>query len=133
MSWRWLHCQVEEIFASCLEEDVAHDTVAEVHDLGEVLVRLEGTEHLRLGLLAEVLLMELRHFAQMVLKLIRLDLDDVVAAQDHVLDQLGNLLVELDHVWLLVDEFLDLTPLRELGVRDLPLSATSESADEAAE
>ena len=54
-------------------------------------------------------------------------------AQDHVLDELGDLLVEFDHVWLLVHEFLDLTPLRELGVSDLLLGAPSESADEAAE
>ena len=69
----------------------------------------------------------------MVFQLIRLDLDYVVAAQDHVLDQLGDLLVELDHIWLLVDKFLDLTPLRELGVSHLPLGTASECADEAAE
>ena len=104
-----------------------------MHDLREVLVRLEGAEYLRLGLLAEVLQMELRHLAQVIFQLIRLDLDNVVAAQDHVLDQLGDLLVELDHIWLLVDKFLDLTPFRELGVGHLPLGAASECADEAAE
>jgi hypothetical protein len=50
-----------------------------------------------------------------------------------VLDKLCDLLVELDHVWFPVYEFLDLGPIRELCVSDLSLGASSEGADEAAE
>lgn len=43
----------------------------------------------------------------MVLKLVLVELVQVVLTEDHVLDQLGNFLVEFDHVWSPVDEVLN--------------------------
>jgi uncharacterized coiled-coil protein SlyX len=46
----------------------------------------------------------------MVFKLVFVQLLQVVAAQDHVLDKLSELLVELDHVGSSMDKVLDLRP-----------------------
>lgn len=64
----------------------------------------------------------------MILELVGFDLLNVVLAQNHVLNELSYLLVELNDVWLLVHEFLDHAPLRKLGVHLLFLRATLESA-----
>ena len=64
----------------------------------------------------------------MVLKLVGLDLLDVVLAQNHMLNELSDLLIELNHVGFFVHEILDHGPLWKLRVHVLLLGATLESA-----
>jgi len=68
-----------------------------------------------------------------VFELIVTKLREVILAKDHVLDQLGYLLVELDYVWFLVHEVLDLLPVFEERIVVGTLSATSETVDDLAE
>jgi hypothetical protein len=64
----------------------------------------------------------------MVFELVFVQLLQVVFAQDHVLDKLSELLVELDYVGPSVDEVLDLWPFEEVVLGFLGTSA--ERADQ---
>jgi len=63
----------------------------------------------------------------MVFELALLKLFEIIAAQDHVLDQLCDFLVEFDHVGLSVHEVLDGLPVLEKKVVVGLLRATSET------
>ena len=60
-----------------------------------------------MGVQAEVLVLYFHQLVQMVLQLPMLQLVQIVLAQDHVLNQLGYFLVELNHIWLFVHKVLD--------------------------
>ena len=49
----------------------------------------------------------------MILQLVGLKLSQVVLTQNHMLNKLSDFLIELDHIWLLVNEILNLLPLLE--------------------
>jgi hypothetical protein len=70
-------------------------------------------KHLLVCLVAEVLLLNLRKFTQVILQLVGLKLSQVVLTQNHMLNKLSDFLIELDHIWLLVNEILNLLPLLE--------------------
>lgn len=89
-------------------------------------------QHLLLAVLPEVLLLDLDQLVEMVLQLLSFQLFEVVLAQNHVLDELSDLLVEFDHVRLLVDEILDLLPVLEHVVRVGFLGPSSEAAHQLA-
>ena len=69
----------------------------------------------------------------MVLELTRLELPQVVLAQNHMLDQLSYFLVEFYHVWLSVDKILDALPVFKHSVAARLLRTTSESINQLAE
>lgn len=73
--------------------------------------------------------MNFDQLVDMVLQLVVLQLHQIVLTQYHVLDQLGDLLVELDDVGFLVHEVLDLDPLKEHRVAVGLLAATTETVD----
>ena len=76
---------------------------------------------------AEILCLYFDKFIEMIFKLALLKLFEVVAAQDHVLDQLCDFLVEFDDVGLSVDEVLNGLPVLEQKVVVGLLRATSKT------
>ena len=66
----------------------------------------------------------------MILQLIRLYLHDIVTTQYHVLNQLRDFLVKLDHIGLPVHKILNHGPLRKLGIHFLLLGPALESANQ---
>ena len=117
---------------AALVEHIPGHAVADIHDGLETLARLVVVQHLLLAVLPEVLLLDLDQLVEMVLQLLSFQLFEVVLAQNHVLDELSDLLVEFDHVRLLVDEILDLLPVLEHVVRVGFLGPSSEAAHQLA-
>lgn len=76
---------------------------------------------------AKILRLDFDEFIQMVFELALLKLFEIITAQDHVLDQLCDFLVEFDHVGLSVHEVLDGLPVLEEEVVVGLLRATSET------
>ena len=68
----------------------------------------------------------------MIFQLAVFELFQVIWAADHMLDQLCDLLIELNHVWFAMDEVLDLLPGGEEVVAfDVALGlAASEAIDD---
>ena len=117
-----------------LVEHVADDAEAEVDDVGKVLAVHKLVEHLLLGLVTKVVILDLRYFGQVILELLRLQLLDIVFANDHVLNEYSQLLVELHYIRTPVNEVLNRRPLLELRVLDVSLQlAAAERCDETAE
>jgi hypothetical protein len=109
-----------------LKEHIAYDGVAERDDGAEGPGTLVGLEDGVQRGLAEVLVLDLDEFVDVVLELVGLELAQVVGTQDHVLDQLSDFLVKLYHVGLPVHEVLDRLPVFELVVQLGLLRASSE-------
>ena len=49
----------------------------------------------------------------MILQLALPQLIQIIFAEDHVLDQLGDFLMEFNHIWLAVDKVLNSGPVLE--------------------
>ena len=64
-------------------------------------------QNLLLGIKAKELMLNFCQLCNMVLQLVLVELVQVVLTQYHMLDQLGNFLVEFYHVWSPVDEVLN--------------------------
>jgi hypothetical protein len=96
-----------------LEKDISYHCKADVGNGLEVSVCCKVLKHLLVCLVAEVLLLNLRKFTQVILQLVGLKLSQVVLTQNHMLNKLSDFLIELDHIWLLVNEILNLLPLLE--------------------
>ena len=99
--------QADVLMLSGFVEDVPHDSVTEGDNQGEVLAGQVGLQHVVQRRLSEVEVLDFGQLAYVVLKLVALKLPQVIVAQNHVVNELGYLLVEFDHVWLPMDEVLD--------------------------
>ena len=105
--------KIDQLGSSCLEKDISYHCKADVGNGLEVSVCCKVLKHLLVCLVAEVLLLNLRKFTQVILQLVGLKLSQVVLTQNHMLNKLSDFLIELDHIWLLVNEILNLLPLLE--------------------
>ena len=83
--------------------------------------------------LAEILLLNLDKLVDVVLELEVSELVEVLIAENHVLNELSDLLVELDDIRLAVDELLNLFPIFKQWVVVGSLGATSETINGLAE
>ena len=118
-------------FAALVQHVPGH-TVADVDDGLEAFARLVVVQHLLLAILTEVLFLDFDQLVEVILQLLSLQLLQVILAQNHVLNQLSDLLVKFDHIWLLMDEVLDLLPVLEHVVSVGFLGASSEAAHQLA-
>jgi len=116
-----------------LKQNIPDHSVTECDESQHVFVGLVVLLHSFKGVHAEVLLLDSNELSNVVLELIVSQLLEVVLAADHVLDQLGDLLVELDHIWLLVNKFNNLLPFSEKSVSVYLLLSTSETSNDLAE
>ena len=108
-------------------QHISSDSVTCPSNLLEVLISLKLFQNVIETFRTKVLLLDFDEFLQMILELSLLELFEVVSAKDHVLDQLGDFLVKLDHIWLSVDEALDGLPVLEQEIVIGLLRATSET------
>jgi hypothetical protein len=122
---------VDQLMLASREENIPDHGVAEVDDVVEVLLAHILCQHLILALKTEVLLLNLDQLRKMILELVVLQLLQIVLTQNHVLDQLSDFLVQLDHIWFPVDEVLDGLPVQEVGLH--LLSTSTEGADQFAQ
>lgn len=122
--------KIQQIILSGLVEYVSDDTVAGLGDLLEVSICLELFHNVIDALHAEILLLDFDEFVQMILQLTLLKLLKIVTAQDHMLNQLSDLLIEFDYVWLSVDEVLNGLPVLEEEVVVGLLRTTSEAINQ---
>lgn len=111
------------------KEHVPNDVEAQINQNLEVLVCLEFGKNLLKAVLAKVLLLDLDELVDMIFQLMTLQLEQIVLTQDHVLDQLGDLLVKLNHIRLSMNKLLNLLPIVKHGVVVGLLSSTSEAVD----
>jgi hypothetical protein len=116
-----------------LVKDIPQDIEAKVDQGLQVLVGLVLAQNFLQSFEAKVLLLDLDQLIDMVSQLVTLKLSQVVFAQNHVLDQLDDFLVELDDVGLLMHELLDLLPVFEERVIAWALSSTTETVNNLAE
>ena len=119
-------------FLASLEEHISGYSVGQVSKHLHALIVLEVVEQLLMGLHAEVFLLKTYELVYVVLELVGLQLLQVVLRKDHMLDELGDLLIELHHVGRLVHELLDGLPVLE-GAIVVLLRAASEAQDKFAE
>jgi hypothetical protein len=111
------------------KEHVPNDVEAQINQNLEVLVCLEFGKNLLKAVLAKVLLLDLDELVDMIFQLMTLQLEQIVLTQDHVLDQLGDLLVKLNHIRLSMNKLLNLLPIVKHGIVVGLLSSTSEAVD----
>ena len=93
-----------------------------------VLVGLVVLLDLLEGVHAKVLLLDAHELANVVLKLAVLQLLQVVLATNHMLDQLGDFLVEFDYIWFFMHKINNLPPFKKHGVSVHFLLTPSETA-----
>ena len=118
---------------ACFKEDVSYYSEADIDNLLEILVRLELSEDLSMRGKTKIFILDFGQFAQVILQLTLLELVQIVLAQDHVLNQLSDFLVEFDHVWFSVHKVLDRTPIMEQSIIVRLLRATTERVHHLAE
>lgn len=116
---------IDEIKPTCLEQDVSNNCEYYIDNVSEILLVNELFQNLVMAVQAKVLSLYFDQFVQMILQLVGPQLIQVVFAQDHVLNQLSNLLIELDNVWLAMDEILNSNPFLEHAIVVCLLRTTS--------
>lgn len=122
---------VNEFFQPRLEKHISHNREAQFDkDLHVLAVGVLRKNRLKV-FSSEILMLYFHELANVVLELIVLKLFQIFWTQDHVLDQLSNLLIKLNSVWPLVNELRDVLPVVELAV--CSCLSTSEAADHFAE
>ena len=90
-----------------LVKNIPDGAVTQVHNVVEVFLTSILLKNLLLRIKPKELLLNFCQLCDVVLKLVLVQLVQVVLTQDHMLDQLGNFLVEFYHVWSPMDEILN--------------------------
>ena len=118
--------QVQELTLARLKENISCYGKAYIGKLLEILVGLKLPKHLLVGRETKILILDLHQFVQVILQLAMPQLVEIICAQNHVLNQLSDFLMEFYHIWLSVHEVLDCSPILEECVVVGLLGASSE-------
>lgn len=106
-------------------EHVSAYTKTKINNYLKVFIRLKGLNDFWFSFKSKVLQLNFLNFLQMIFKLIWLNLIKIIFAQDHMLYELSNFLIELNNIWLLMNIFLDSFPNLELWIYSYMLVLSS--------
>jgi len=123
---------IDKVLFVTFKKHKPHHRVAKCDKRQLFFARVELLLDHREGIHGKVLLLYDNQLLDVILELLILELLEVLGAVDHVLDQLSDFLVELQHIRFAVDKINYRLPLVEKRV-SLLLLAASETADHLAD